>query len=241
MTDLLPLAQASVLSCTTCWLHEHASSPTPYRGPSPAKIVVVGGSPSKPDDTSRSPFSDGAGNKISRALAGTRVKRSEVGWCHAVSCWAGEHKGRRRQPAIEELAACHGNLMVQLMAARPTVLLLAGKVALDAFRPDLSVTKDRGRALYLMLGDRPVTAIPTFHPDGAKTKELRDLMERDVKQAAWRASRGKEGRLSRWPEDCRACAAPVTHYDEQGVAWCDTHRPSETIEDLSAVPMTLGV
>lgn len=239
-SDLLPVVKAKVLTCTACWLHTAGSGPVPYRGPSPAPILVIGEAPGDDEDRERKPFIGRAGKLIQSMLKDVGINPDKhVAFCNVVSCWPGRHKKGYRTPAADEIAACHTNLLLQVQAADPEITILLGATALNAFRPDLKITKDRGRPMVIPeLGG---LVVPSFHPSAClRVHHLKPLLLKDLKQVRWRWKKDKGEGFGRWPEDCRVCHGEVEVYDEHGVAWCRKHSPNGAGK-VEAVPVAMDL
>jgi uracil-DNA glycosylase len=242
VTDLLPLAKAKVASCTSCWLHTAGNGPVPPRGPSPAPIVVVGEAPGPEEDASRRPFVGPAGRLLANLLRESRIDPDRhVGYVNIVSCWPGRPKKGKgfRVPALDEQAACRTNLLISITAFDPKIVVLLGATALNAFRPDLMISRDRGRPLVIPgLGH---IVVPTYHPSAAlRAKHLEKSIRSDLQQVRWRWKKDHPPGWARWPEDCRLCGDPVEAYDDNGIAFCHRHDPERgKIDATHATPMSL--
>lgn len=213
--------QGKVRGCTGCWLRSQCVLPVPYHGPARPDIIVLGAAPSQGDVEDGRPFSRGAGRYVS--MAARRAKARNIGYANIVSCSTGR---KQSKVTADEVAACRGNLEVQLTAhggAEP-VILLAGAVALSVVRPDLKMSVDRGRPFVSTGGLIPEgwVVVPTWHPESVvRVPKLRDDFDVDLRQARWRSANDP---FARWPEDCRDCGGDDRLvYDPGGVARCGDH------------------
>lgn len=243
MSGVLEVVQDKVRGCEKCWLHRAGNGPVPYRGPVPAPVVVVGEAPGDVEDRKGEPFVGKSGKLLMGLLKDAGIDPyKHVGYCNVVSCWPGKNKKGYRVPALDEQAACRGNLMMQLRMAGPEVVILAGGTALNAFRSDLKISKDRGRPM--VLDEIGVVAVPTYHPAAAaRVHHLKNSIAKDLRQARWRWKKDdSEYGWGRWPEDCRLCGGQVEVYDVNGIAWCGKHDPGRAgVERVEAVPTALDL
>jgi len=128
-----------ILTCQRCSLHATCTRPVPFRGPSPARIMVVGEAPGRQEDEQGSPFVGPSGQLLDRWLADSRVPIEDTALANAVSCYP------NRTPTPHEVAACHPNLHDQMALARPEYVLVVGGVALSAWWKDQRIGVLRGR------------------------------------------------------------------------------------------------
>lgn len=216
-----------VKACTRCALHEQCSEPVPFSYPVPtslelvtsAPLVVVGEAPGPDEDRLGQPFV-GKSGRLLRALI-NEAGLPEPAFVNVVSCFP-NNAGRVKQPTKAEIEACRGNLMRQLDAIGARFVILAGAVAVGQWRPDLTVTESRGQIFVWM---RRWVVMPVLHP-ASLLRNPSDVRKREMKDDLARFQEivsGEVDALWRLGEQCIKCGGYVTHYDEEGVPWCEQH------------------
>lgn len=211
-----------IRSCTACHLHSTCKAPVPFRGPVPAKLVVVGQNPGALEDKEGKPFIGPSGQLIRDVFNSVGLSHDIAAFVNAVSC----NTDRNREPTREEIAACRFNLADQLSVLQPQRILVMGKVALSAFSQQLELRHARGRWLYWDGQDwgRPtwwatggVPMMVTYHPAAALRgkKQYMDAIIEDVGKL-----RADE---PTWEESCVVCGSEVDRYDPMGVPRCQHH------------------
>lgn len=206
--------RARIKSCTACHLHREqwVREPVPWRGPSPADVVVVGEAPGERENREGRPFVGPAGKLLDRMLGDAGWDIARVMYINAVACYPG------RAPDEYAIKACRPNLMDQVALANTPFVILAGNVALQSFRPDLSVMNMAGSVF--VQGGR--VFLPVLHP----AYVLRNRVEQDDTTLALAAFRQVTLELP-WTnligDRCGKCYSGATHHDPEGVGYCAIH------------------
>lgn len=161
--------------CKNCDLHKVGHGPVPLSGPTPNFLAVVGEAPGKDEDEQLRPFVGRAGTLMRECLTDAGLDPEHVTFMNAVSCWPD------RTPHMSEINACSGNLFAQLLFTQPKWAILVGNVPLHAFRPDLKISRARGKVMTPP--GKPWKFFLTFHPSFAlrqakAEKILRSDLER---------------------------------------------------------------
>ena len=124
-----------------------------------ADLVVVGEAPGYHEDIQGEPFVGAAGQMLDKMLVHVLgLSREEhVYILNMVKC----RPPRNRDPEPDEVEACRPFLEGQLAALQPKVLLVLGRVALQAlFRSNESISRVRGT----WRDYQGIPTMPTFHP-----------------------------------------------------------------------------
>lgn len=169
------LVREAIRKCTACPLHQVASSPVPFSGPSPCSVAVVGEAPGQVEDRRGEPFVGPAGQLIREMLRGAGMDPEALAWVNAVCCFP---KGT---PTKEHRAACRHHLLAQLSVIRPRYVLALGNSALQALHP-APPQISRARGLWFPLGGLgDQWAFATYHPASLlRGNAHRSEVERDV-------------------------------------------------------------
>lgn len=148
-----------ILTCTSCSLNERCTAPVPWSGPVPAEVAVLGEAPGEQEDAQGAPFVGPSGKLLKQALIDAGFDVNELAFINTASCYPNDG-GRGRAPLPTEVEACAPNREAQLALVGAKFVLLTGNVPLQAYRPDLRISKARahpfqrdGRVLF-----------PVFHP-----------------------------------------------------------------------------
>lgn len=196
----------------------------PLRGPSPARIAVVGEAPGKEEDESGRPFVGPSGRLAQELLSQAGIDAEEVAWMNVVSCWPG------RTPTSREVEACRGNLDAQLGLVEPDYILILGGVAVGAWWPGLRMGEVRGLwwriPIVTSSTRKDAWALATWHPSAI------------LRSGGERSTRGQEAandlysfRLCSDEEvepwvvpKCVKCGEYGDMFDRE-IAYCSIHHP----------------
>jgi len=155
----------AVQKCEGCDLYRYATQAVFGRGPSPARIVMVGEEPGDKEDLAGEPFVGPAGHLLDRALQDAGISRSDVYLTNAVKHFKFEERGKRRihkKPSDTEIAACRPWLNAELDSIGPDLIICLGATAARAvIGKQHRLLKERGRFFEHPRAKR-VTA--TVHP-----------------------------------------------------------------------------
>ena len=170
--------------CRACDLWARATQTVFGAGPVPARLMLVGEQPGDKEDLAGEPFVGPAGGVLAKALEEAGIDRESAFVTNVVKHfkWRPTPGGKRRlheKPNKVEVGACLPWVQTELELVRPEALVLLGATALDALGgPDLSVMRDRGRALDLPYA--PLVAT-TVHPSSIlRAGEGRELAYRSL-------------------------------------------------------------
>jgi uracil-DNA glycosylase len=146
--DLNVLREAA-RTCTGCSLHCSATQTVFGRGPSTAKVVLIGEQPGDVEDQRGLPFVGPAGEVLDRALADAGIPRDQVYMTNAVKHFKHTREGKRRlheTPRMSEIVACKPWLEAELAAIRPQAIVLLGATAAKALLGGtVRITRDAGK------------------------------------------------------------------------------------------------
>ena len=191
MVSTLPeLAQAAA-GCTGCELHLAATQTVFGRGPSEARIMLVGEQPGDQEDLAGEPFIGPAGEVLNQALERAALDRSQLYVTNAVKHFRFVLEGRRRRhqaPRPSEIVACRPWLEAELNAVQPKIVVCLGKTAAQSLiGGQVSMERQRGQFFSSRYSSR---ILLTYHPssilrarDGSAQDRLFGLLVEDLKKA----------------------------------------------------------
>jgi DNA polymerase len=151
-TDLAELRDAAA-RCRGCHLYADATQVVFGKGPSSARLIMVGEQPGDAEDKQGEPFVGPAGKLLDRALEEAGIDRSLVYVTNAVKHFKFKQAGAGKRrihatPDRVEITACRPWLIAEFAALRPTGVVALGATAAKAlFGPSFRVTKTRGEVL----------------------------------------------------------------------------------------------
>jgi uracil-DNA glycosylase len=180
----LPEVRQAAKGCRACDLWARATQTVFGTGPVPARLMLVGEQPGDREDLAGEPFVGPAGGILAKALEEAGIDRETAFVTNVVKHfkWRPAPGGKRRlheKPNKVEVGACLPWVESELALVRPEVLVLLGATAATALAgPDVSVLRDRGKALESTLAPRVVA---TVHPSSI----LRAGEGRDAAYAAF--------------------------------------------------------
>ena len=184
--------RAAAARCEGCELFRHATQVVFGRGPTDARVVLVGEQPGDQEDLKGAPFVGPAGEVLDRALAEAGIDRQRVYVTNAVKHFKFELRGKRRihqTPRMPEITACRPWLEAELQVVKPAVLGALGATAARAiFGPDFRLLKQRGQ--FFPTPWAPKT-LATLHPsavlrgqDAAEEARLYAMLLADLRLIA---------------------------------------------------------
>lgn len=218
-----PLVYEQIVECEGCELHAKCKGPVPFSGPTPALIAIVGEAPGRQEDERGEPFIGAAGALLRKHLGQLDFDPAEIFICNTVSCFP------NGTPTKVHVDACQANKMAQLELAAPTYVLLLGKVALQAFRPDVEISRARGR-VFCPTYPEPPAYMATYHPAAALRNRL---YETEMRKDLERFRTAVDGRdFLKWMElpgqnHCWWCSAEAVFFDADAVGSCTDHPTAE--------------
>jgi len=184
--------RAAAARCEGCDLFRHATQTVFGRGPSDARIVLVGEQPGDQEDLKGAPFVGPAGEVLDRALGEAGLDRGRVWVTNAVKHFKFVERGKRRihqTPRLPEIAACRPWLEAELEILKPAVLGCLGATAARAiFGPEFRLLRERGRFIETRWAAK---TIATLHPsavlrgqDDAEQARLYAMLRDDLRLIA---------------------------------------------------------
>jgi probable DNA metabolism protein len=181
--DLASLA-AAAQHCQGCDLHRRATQTVFGRGPSTARLMLVGEQPGDQEDLTGEPFIGPAGQVLGEAMAAAGVTRNDVYLTNAVKHFHWEEAGKRRlhkKPPARAMAACAPWLEAEVEAIHPEVLLCLGATAAQVIvGRDTKLTSHRGAILPSRFCSQTII---TWHPSAilrAPNPEVAAQMKSDL-------------------------------------------------------------
>jgi uracil-DNA glycosylase len=179
--DLSLLAYGDqVAGCTRCALATTRTQVVFGAGSPTAELMFVGEAPGFHEDKNGIPFVGAAGKLLSKLLDGIGLSRDDVYICNTVKC----RPPGNRNPLPEELEACETHLFRQIEIIQPRLVATLGNFAtkLLSGKP-AGITQVHGREQQVILGARPVTLYPIFHPAAALyTPRMLQVLEDDFRR-----------------------------------------------------------
>jgi uracil-DNA glycosylase family protein len=156
---------AAAARCTGCDLYRHASRTVFGKGPSDARVVMVGEQPGDQEDRQGAPFVGPAGEVFDRALAEVGLPRERLYVSNVVKHFKFVPRGPRRihqTPVAADIAACRPWVEAELTLIKPEILVCLGATASRALLgSSFRLMRDRGRFVDSPWAPR---TIATFHP-----------------------------------------------------------------------------
>lgn len=125
-----PLAEIEreALACTRCALAQGRNKVVFGVGDPRARVLFIGEGPGREEDRKGEPFVGAAGQLLDRIIDAMGLSRNAVYIANTVKC----RPPRNRNPLPDELAACRHFLLRQVAAIRPVVIVVLGRVAMQA-------------------------------------------------------------------------------------------------------------
>ncbi len=190
-TSLPDLAQAAA-TCTGCELHLAATQTVFGRGPTTARVMLVGEQPGDQEDLAGAPFVGPAGEVLDQALDRAALDRSQLYVTNAVKHFRFVLDGRLRRhqaPRPSNVIACRPWLEAELKAVRPEIVVCLGRTAAQSLiGGQVSIERQHGRFFSSPFSSR---ILLTYHPssilrarDPSSQARLFDLLVEDLKKAA---------------------------------------------------------
>ena len=152
----------SIAACDACALCRERRQAVAGVGDENADWLFVGEGPGAEEDARGEPFVGAAGKLLDAMLAAIDLERgNDVYIANAVKC----RPPGNRTPEAGEISACAPNLARQIALLRPRLIVLLGRVAVQAvLGEDKSLASLRGRALAYRDGEREIPVLVSYHP-----------------------------------------------------------------------------
>jgi len=179
--------------CTACSLREEAQQVVVGDGTLSGKTLFVGEAPGETEDMSGIPFVGKSGRLLRQLMNEVGIDFHDIYITNIVKC----RPPNNRDPFAEEIAACKGNLTLQLKIMRPKIIVPIGRFALARFVPGKqSITAINGKVFELE--GRKV--VPVVHPAFAMRNPTAKIALKGalatVAQLQRQIKRDTDGRLS---------------------------------------------
>ncbi len=203
----------NLLSCSC----PNASEKVPFKGPSPADLVVVGDNPGLIEVEKDDLFVGPAGQMLRNHLTNVGFDLTTIGWMNVIGCYTAD------TPTKTAVAACSGNFESQLKMFNPKFVLLLGAVALKAVHPFLEISKARGAPFkHEKYGD--TIFFPTFHPAfGLRNKRGDRQISIDI--ASLKEITRAESLDNYLATSCGHCGIEATYWGEDLLGWGQCSNP----------------
>lgn len=164
-------AKSQILGCSKCDLRTLCKSPVPLSIDKVAgcRLLFVGEAPGPQEDVLGTPFIGPSGKLLREIIEEAELHEVPTAYCNVISCFPHNADSRKvRAPKDQEITNCRGNLVAQIRAADPEVIVTVGAVATKAWRSDVKVTKHHGRMGRWRLGSAQTgveyPVMPIVHP-----------------------------------------------------------------------------
>ncbi|MBP6038083.1 MAG: uracil-DNA glycosylase [Candidatus Saccharimonas sp.] len=128
-----------------------------------AEIVFIGEAPGKNEDEQGIPFVGAAGRFLNEMLAQADMRREDVYITNIVKY----RPPNNRDPDPEEKKAFWPYLLKQLEIIQPKVIVTLGRHSGAYFIPDLHISRDHGKARWVVYHAREFLVVPLYHPAAA--------------------------------------------------------------------------
>jgi DNA polymerase len=161
----LPSLRDAARQCHGCPLYKNATQTVFGRGPSDARVFLIGEQPGNDEDLAGEPFVGPAGRVLDEGLMAAGIARTDTYVTNVVKHFKWVAMGKRRlhkKPGAREIAACLPWLEKEIELIRPEVLVCLGATAAQALLGrDFRVSTMSGRLMESPLAPH---ALATVHP-----------------------------------------------------------------------------
>lgn len=178
--------EQTVAACQNCRLCQTRTRTAFGRGNPKARWLLIGEAPGENEDKQGLPFVGRAGQLLDNMLAASGLDRDrDVYIANVIKC----RPPGNRNPAADEIAACHGYLLQQIAHIQPTLILALGRFAaqtlLETERPigQLRGKVHRYQDIPLIVSYHPAYLLRN-QPDKAKAWQDMLLAQRAFRQNA---------------------------------------------------------
>ncbi|OHX13180.1 uracil-DNA glycosylase [Chromobacterium sphagni] len=153
-----PQLERQVADCQRCRLCETRTQTVFGRGNPKARWLLIGEAPGEQEDRQGLPFVGKAGQLLDNMLAATGLDREQdVYIANVLKC----RPPGNRNPAPDEIAACHGYLQQQIHHIQPTLILALGRFAAQTL---LQTEESIGRLRGQVHRYQDVPMVVSYHP-----------------------------------------------------------------------------
>lgn len=147
-----------VENCKACLLYKKRKNIVNGFGNRNSSLMLVGEAPGKEEDLIGKPFVGASGKLIDKSLNLINITREDIYISNVVKC----RPPNNRDPNELEIKTCLPYLIYEIIAIKPKVICLLGRVASKVFISDFkSITKQEGK-IYTILNS--IKIIPVCHP-----------------------------------------------------------------------------
>lgn len=167
-------ARQAILDCHSCSiLAKGGRGPVPFRGPTPAPVLIIGEAPGYTEDRQQQPFVGSSGTLLASTLHNAGLDISSCCITNVANCFPGVGI----PPTRESVMACSRHLRNVIKLADPTWILALGAWATSMagapIKPALvKITKVHGRPFRSASGPMIGKLVfPTYHPAAALRTE----------------------------------------------------------------------
>ena len=187
MTDLNSLDEIPkvVETCKRCSLYKFRDKLVFAEGRSDAKIMLIGLSPGREENSSGRLFIGPSGDFLNELLRLAKLSRESFYITNIIKCHAPTYSIGQK-----EIDACAGYLDKQIEIIKPETIIPLGSIATQYTLGKYNLSKDRiskihGQLFCVTAGDlfnpnRNIKIIPMFHPAAAlRTPGLSELVKKD--------------------------------------------------------------
>jgi len=169
--EALEQIEAEALECVACRLHEGRNKVVFGVGNPEARLLFIGEGPGRDEDLRGEPFVGRAGKLLTKIIVAMGYEREDVYIANVVKC----RPPQNRNPQADEMDACEHFLLRQVAVIQPQIIVLLGKVAVQAILGS-SAPMSRLRGKFQTWRGIPVMC--TYHPAYL-------LRSPDAKRAVW--------------------------------------------------------
>ncbi|WIL21282.1 uracil-DNA glycosylase [Geothrix sp.] len=185
--------QLAIQGCLACPLGPGRLKFVFGEGDPLARLMFVGEGPGRDEDLQGRPFVGKAGELLDKMIGAIGLKREDVYIGNIVKCRPPDN----RTPTPEEARACLGYLHRQIELIRPTVIVTLGATPLrELVGVSEGITRVRGQWKRVVVGNREIPVMPTFHPAYVLrqyTQDVRRAVWEDLKAAKEWVDKAQEG------------------------------------------------
>src|SRR5688572_25718862 len=196
-TRTLTALRKAAAGCRRCDLWKRGTQTVFGKGPSDARLMLVGEQPGDQEDLAGEPFVGPAGQLLRRALEEAGLDPAEIYLTNAVKHFKWEPRGKRRiheKPNREEVLACRMWLTEEIETVKPELIVALGATAAGTLLGSAArVTRGRGKFFESTLA--PLVTL-TVQPssilrasDSAARKVARDQFVADLKSISLKLKR----------------------------------------------------
>lgn len=179
-------------NCQDCNLYKTAQAVCLIgAGPCPCSIMIIGEAPGLRKYDINKPFAGKAGKILDVILETADLTRDDVYITNVVHCRPPDN----RTPTMSEMRTCRKYLLEEIKYVKPEIIISLGNVALKGLYDTnlISISKERGKILEIVLHNRKIKVIPTYHPAAAlRNKYFANILYEDLTRGLSKINAGDE-------------------------------------------------